>query len=370
MSRTLRLPALAVRQTPGRTVYAAAVDGKQLPSIAVISRARRDDDAGIVGYQRPEVTAHIAAIRAYLESADPMIPNALVVAFDDRVVFEPDGRPEGDVPAATGTLVVPLSEGDDDTDKPGWLVDGQQRCAAIRDAAVDSFPVVVTAFVAADESDQREQFILVNSAKPLPKGLVHELLPFTTGALPPGLLRKRLPAALLDRLNRDADSPLEGLIRTQTTPGGVVKDNSVLRCLENSLTDGALHRHREAALVDGDLEGMLALLKDYWAAVREVFPEAWGKPPRQSRLMHGVGILSMGFLMDMIADAPAVDRVPGREEFVEVLERIRPACRWTGGTWDFGRPWNEVQNTAQDTGLVTRHLAARYAASCREAASR
>ncbi len=28
-----------------------------------------------------------------------------------------------------------------DEDKPGWIVDGQQRSAAIRDARIDSFPV-------------------------------------------------------------------------------------------------------------------------------------------------------------------------------------------------------------------------------------
>ena len=41
------------------------------------------------GYQRPEALKHIASIRRYLESDDPMIPNALVIAFDERVKFEP-----------------------------------------------------------------------------------------------------------------------------------------------------------------------------------------------------------------------------------------------------------------------------------------
>ena len=35
--------------------------------------------------QRPEVLSHIASIRRYLESEAPMIPNALVVAFDKRL---------------------------------------------------------------------------------------------------------------------------------------------------------------------------------------------------------------------------------------------------------------------------------------------
>jgi DGQHR domain-containing protein len=58
----------------------------------------------------------------------------------------------------------------------GWIVDGQQRCVAIRDARVDSFRVCVTAFITESDEEQRSEFILVHSAKPLPKGLIYELL--------------------------------------------------------------------------------------------------------------------------------------------------------------------------------------------------
>ena len=85
----MRLPALQVRQGPNRTLYSFAVDGKQLPLFATVSRIHRDANTGVQGYQRPEVLSHIAAIRKYLESDDPMIPNALVIAFDKRVIFEP-----------------------------------------------------------------------------------------------------------------------------------------------------------------------------------------------------------------------------------------------------------------------------------------
>ena len=44
----------------------------------------------------------------------------------------------------------------------------------------------------------------------------------------------------MERLNYDEDSPLAGMINTPTTPDGIVKDNSMLRMLENSITDGAL----------------------------------------------------------------------------------------------------------------------------------
>ena len=37
--------------------------------------------------------------------------------------------------------------------------------------------------------------------------------------------------------------------------------------------------------------------------MRDTFPDAWGKPAEQSRLMHGAGIRAMGRLMDRIMSA-------------------------------------------------------------------
>jgi DGQHR domain-containing protein len=363
---TLRLPALEVRQGDGRVLYSFAVDGKELPSFAAVSRIRRDGDAQVEGYQRPEVLSHIASIRRYLESEAPLIPNALVVAFDKRVQFEPlPGGPATSY-ARPGTLIIPASDDSPDADKPGWIVDGQQRSAAIRDARIDSFPVVITAFVTDSDEDQRSQFILVNSAKPLPKGLIYELLPATSGALPVPLQARRFPAVLLRRLNCEVRSPLYRKIRTPTTPEGIVKDNSILKMLENSLSDGALYSFRNPAATEGDEEKMMDLLTSFWAAVRDVFAEAWDKPPRQSRLMHGVGIVSLGFIMDAIFDRYSRMRVPRSDDFSHDLAALREVCRWTNGFWDFGpgtqRKWNELQNTTRDIQLLTNYLLYEYKA--------
>jgi DGQHR domain-containing protein len=363
---TLRLPAIEVRQGDGRVLYSFAVDGKKLPSFAAVSRIRRDGDAQVEGYQRPEVLSHIASIRRYLESEAPMIPNALVVAFDKRVQFEPLPSGPATSYARPGTLIIPVCDDASDADKPGWIVDGQQRSAAIRDARIDSFPVVITAFVTDTDEDQRSQFILVNSAKPLPKGLIYELLPATSGALPLPLQARRFPAVLLRRLNCEVRSPLYRKIRTPTTPEGIVKDNSILKMIENSLSDGALYSFRNPANGTGDEDKMMDLLITFWTAVRDVFAEAWDKPPRQSRLMHGVGIVSLGFIMDAIFDRYSRKRTPGTDDFAHDLTALREVCRWTNGFWDLGpgtqRKWNELQNTTRDIQLLTNYLLYEYKA--------
>src|SRR5882762_4177556 len=170
----LRVPALEITQRPGRVFYSFAVDGKLLASFTTISRIRRDASEALIGYQRPEVLSHINEIREYLESSNPLLPNAIVIAFNDRVTFLPGETAPGGF-TRFGTLVIPTSSLQSDEDKPGFIVDGQQRVAAIRDAEITEFPICATAFIAANESEQREQFILVNSTKPLPKGLIYEL---------------------------------------------------------------------------------------------------------------------------------------------------------------------------------------------------
>jgi DGQHR domain-containing protein len=357
----LRLPAIAVEQSPGRTVYTFAVDGKLVHRFATVSRVARHEGE-LRGYQRPEVLSHVEDIRNYVESPAPMIPNAIVLAFDTRVRFEPSTPRRG--LSTVGVLVIPLEGGLADEKKPGFIVDGQQRLAAIREAHVEGFPVLVSAFITDDAGEQTEQFLLVNSAKPLRKALIYELLPRTRAQLAPALLRRRLPAKLLERLNLDPASPLHLKIRTATNPWGVIQDSSLLKMLQNSLSDGALYCFRHKGAGENDLESMLELLRNYWTAVSRVFPDAWALPPRKSRLMHGAGIVSMGFIMDTIGSHLAGTPIPTVAQYEQDLRPLVPVCHWTAGTWDFGqghhRKWNEVQNTSKDLHLLSEHILREY----------
>jgi DGQHR domain-containing protein len=294
-----------------------------------------------------------------------MLPNSIVVAFDSRVRFEACEQDKSDSTyARVGTLSIPIDPTGSGDDKPGVIVDGRQRVAAIREAAVTSFPVVVTAFVSSNIREKSEQFILINSTKPLPKELVYELLPGTTATLPKALQRRRFPAYLLELLNHEEDSPFRGMIRTATTPHGLVKDSVVLTMLENSLSDGVLYRYRYTENGVGDVDNMLAVLSNFWRAVRQVFVEAWALPIRSSRLMHSAGIISLGFLMDSIADRLRHTQVPTQEQFADDLKPLVSVCRWTDGYWDFGlgmqRKWNEIQNTPKDIQLLTNYLLVQY----------
>lgn len=362
--QTLVVPALAIEQAPGRRLFSFAVDGKRLPGFAAVSRVKRNATHELAGYQRAESLSHIRTIQKYLETANAILPNALVVAFDSRVRFESDDDPGGGL-TQSGRLIIPVDESQEEHEKPGWIVDGQQRCAAIRDADVEHFPVYVTAFITDSVAEQRSQFILVNSTKPLPKGLIHELLPSTPAAdLPALLLKKRYPAQLLDRLNYDPDSPFFRRIRTPTTAEGTIKDNSILKMLAMSIEDGALYQWFDPESGTGDTDAMLALLKNFWRAVADTFPTAWDSAPRRSRLVHGVGILALGALMDEISYELREEGVPSHRLFCEHIGIVAGECHWTSGAWplasDDVRRWNELQNTPRDIRALSDYIVRAY----------
>lgn len=356
----LSLPALRIRQG-AQFIYTFGVDGKRIHDFATVSRVHRNDIT-LQGYQRPEVLSHIKAIRRYLESDGAMLPNAVVVAFDERVRFEESGATSHVDYVTAGQLVIPIDESLPEDQKPAWLVDGQQRSAAIRDADLAEFGVAAVGFIAHGEAEQRSQFILVNNTKPLPKGLIHELLPDTMGHLPTAYARKQLPAEVLARLNfgdRAAGAPFAGRIATPTMAEGYIKDNSVLKMIENSLYDGALYQYRDPDDGTGDVDQIVLHLNYFWTIVQLTFPLAWDQAPTKSRLTHGAGIQAMGYVMDALTDGVPTAELGGMN-LEATISRLGEQCAWTSGTWDFGeeqvRRWNGIQNTPNDVKVLTSHL--------------
>jgi DGQHR domain-containing protein len=232
-----------------------------------------------------------------------------------------------------------------------WIVDGQQRSLALAQAKNSRLPVPVVAFVSDDLQMQREQFILVNKAKPLPTRLINELLPETGGiVLPRELAARKIPSELCNLLNRDPRSPFHKLIRRfsdKENKDAVVVDTAIVNMIRSSLNNplGALAPYRTGGAEPSSIQGMYRLLRGYWSAVKDTFPEAWGRSPTQSRLMHSAGILAMGILMDRVYGRHSGK--PNEEKSVRAdLRQIAPYCHWTRGTWDgLSLAWNEIQNT-------------------------
>jgi DGQHR domain-containing protein len=351
--------ALRTHQGNNIDVFAFFIYGSDIMKIADISRISRDDGDLLKGFQRSEIKNHVKSITEYLNSNNALFPNSIILALGKEIDFR---QSRGPIPnnlidiAQSGNLTIPIRP---EGKRIAWIVDGQQRSLALANATNSRIPVPVVAFVSPDIETQREQFILVNKAKPLPTRLINELLPEVDALLPRDLASRKLPSELCNLLNKDPKSPFYKLIKRESTiqsEQGIIVDTAILESIKKSLRSpmGVLNQYK--GVVDSDHDAMYQSLVLYWSIVRETFLTSWGKPPTESRLMHSAGIKAMGTLMDQIM--LRADSTPNPEtEVRNSLNRIAPYCRWSEGIWEtLNWRWNEIQSTPQHIARLSEYL--------------
>lgn len=334
-------PALRAQQAADHDVFVFAASPEEVLRFAQIERVGRSDEGHLKGFQRHQIASHIRDIRDYLGREDALLPNAVIVAFIDGVGIQELGN---------GRLEIHI----DDSDGPhGFVVDGQQRLTALSGLHKPGFQVFVSALVCKNYDELRQQFVLINSTRPLPKSLIYELLPSVEG-LPERYTARRFAAKVVERLNFTGGRALRGEIRQHTNPRGVISDTAMQKLVMNSASHGAL---RGFVRFEDREDRAVALINEYFEAVADVFGGEWvGMTPRVSRLRHGAGIVAMGFVMDLLV---ATRNASAKADFLPVLEILKPFTAWTSGSWNMDGhvfPWNDIQNTPSDIDLLTRHL--------------
>jgi DGQHR domain-containing protein len=345
VSHKLRFSAIKARQSPRHSVVSFAASAAQVFEIARIERAGRSQSGELYGFQRPQIAAHIHEIRDYLEREDAVLPNSVVVAFTDGVHVRPLG----------GSIVefeIDVSNG-----PPGLIVDGQQRLTALSPLTDKTFEVFVSGILCENEEELRRQFILINNTRPLPKELIYELLP-SVEALPARMSSRSMASALTQRLNFDRNSSLYRQIHLHTNAEGKIASNAVQRVIMVSRSYGALRILAQSP--DGE-EKCFQLVSDFYRAVQQVFTKDWeGMSPKTSRLVHSVGIVAMGRVMEV---AFQICQARTFDDFCAVLAGFRDKTHWTQGKWIIGsgetmreRSWNEFQSTSPDIQMMSDHL--------------
>lgn len=366
--RLLKLNALRLEQNSDAPLYVFGVDGRLIHQFASVQPANRSADGVLSGYQRTRVERHIMEIHDYLETDHSILPNAIVLALREAVTFEPIKGVLRNEWGTPGILLIPLPRGREL--KPCVIVDGQQRVAALAELGPNRvFPVVVVAFQSLSEEHQRDQFILVNKTKPLPRDLVNELLPGTSVRLPKGLALKKVASTVLQRLRFERDSPFYRRIRGlgPDSETNNISPNGLLDVISSSIRKrGVLFEYWDANGETHDVAGMTALLKVFYEGVRRTWPDAWEQSPWTSRLVHGVGIVAMGSVMERVMNEVQMSSPRAAAMVHHRLEPLTDACAWTeaDGNWPgLNVPWNWFQNTSQDKQKLSSYLLSVYRGS-------
>jgi DGQHR domain-containing protein len=320
-----------------------AAPARDILAWAHIERVGRGSAGALRGFQRPQIASHIKEIHDYLRQPDAVLPTPIVIAFVGGVKV---------VTEADGTATISISPGETGL---GFVVDGQQRLLALSSLPDSNFQVFVSVLVCSDHEELRRQFVLINNARPLPKALVYELLPGVDG-LPARFSFRSTAAQLTARLNYDEASSLRGLIHQHTNPSGVIRDTAIQKVIMSSVSDGAMRELME----QDELDSAFELISDFYGAVQDVFPEDWrGHNAKTSRLVHGAGIIAMGYVMEFLY---ARDGARDRAAFRYGLAVLKGRTAWTRGSWRFGEseviPWNKIQNTPGQIIALAQHLIA------------
>lgn len=355
MTQLLTYNALAPRQGNVHTVLSICAQASDVLKFAQIDRIGRNEDGSLRGFQRPQVANHIREIRQYLSSDDAVLPNSVVVAFteDAGIVVESTGD-------GMARVSIPV------VDEPkGFVVDGQQRLTALSGLADSEFEVFVSILICRGVEDLRKQFILINNTRALPKALIYELLPSVDG-LPDRLSGRTAAARMVDRLNYDEDSSLHGQIKQHTNPSGLLQDTVLQKIIMDSLVGGALRgfistsraQFTEEIDIETDaFERGFKLISNFYGAVQEVFDVEWiNQTPRSSRLVHGVGLVGMSFVMEYIH---AIDGAFEKEDFLPALHILEPSTSWTQGYWTLDGEelkWNSLQFLPKHYRALGNHL--------------
>ena len=354
--KALTYAAVQASQSPSHKVLTFAARASDVMRFASIDRIGRSAQGELSGFQRPQIAAHIREIKDYLALKDAVLPNPIVVAFTNGISVKAMDN-------GLSRIRIDLSKG-----PPGLVVDGQQRLTALAQIQDKEFEVFVSALICSDEAELRRQFVLINNTRPLPKSLIYELLPGVEG-LPHRLSNRARASQLTARLNYDERSSLKGLVYQHTNPGGIIRDTAIQRVIMNSLNDGIM---RELIRRDCGEEKCFQIISAFYGAVRLVFKEDWeGHTPKTSRLVHGAGIMSLGYVMEVLALLDAAQTV---EEFGRGLSVLIGETAWTKGEWNFGggdrRHWKAIQNINRDIVMLAQHLIGIVRAKLKERACR
>ena len=267
MKKTFR--ALEVTQND-RTFYVFSIKSDMLYRIAYVSRREVDKKEG---YQRNLSLKRAKEINDYVFRLKGIIPNNIILNFDVALNYDANKQ----------TISFDVK------DNIAWVIDGQHRLfgLSLSDKAID---IVVVAFENLDIPNQAKIFRVINSTqKGVNASLIYDLIDLVKDA---SFLEERAHE-LVKKLNDDQESPWYQQIKMLGTGRGLITQSAFvdnLRLLLDEDKLAALHIYTE--------EEQYGILKNYFSAIKFLFPDDWGNA--NSLLTKTMGFYSLMLLLPTV----------------------------------------------------------------------
>ncbi len=329
--------ALEVKQNSlGYHLYLFIADGKEMAKQVGVRRMEwHKGKFKAEGFQRALDMNRVGEIGTYL-SQNPILPNALVVAFEEGTLeFDPLPGQQEDSVAKFGHLKVkgklidkdgelePLTE----RERIGYVIDGQHRLKAIESSTLPegSFPVIISAFYRVDARFQLSQFYALNQTVPISRALLALLRRELGYQLPTREARKKAISDVCGILQSKPNSPFEAekYVGSPIYKGPLsitVVEGMVERAIKNTILRWKWNENANL-IPESHLQDIAQSLYVYWKGVSEVFPEYWGKRPRDQRLFCAIGLYTMIQFFDKVMENIDINSATAVQE---VKARLKP----------------------------------------------
>ncbi len=339
--------ALEVKQNSlGYHLYIFVVDGKEIVKQVGVRRMEwHKGKFKTEGFQRTLDMNRVSEIGVYL-SQNPILPNALVIAFEEGTLqFDPLPGQQEDSAAKFGSLTIKgkLIKRDGDLEpvpereRIGYVIDGQHRLKGIESSTLPqgSFPIIVSAFYKVDARFQLSQFYALNQTVPISRALLALLRRELGYQLPPREAYKKAISDVCGILQSKPNSPFEAekYVGSPIYKGPLnitVVEGMVERAIKN--TSLKWKWSPDANLIpESHLKDIAQSLYVYWGGISEVFSEYWGKKPKDQRLFCAMGLYTMIQFFDKVMENIDINSAKAVQEVKARLEPIKDM------------PWGKLQ---------------------------
>lgn len=238
-------------QQGGLEFYTFIIDSKTLREITYVSRREIKNPKG---YQRYLSDKRLKDVGEYIKKPRATFPNSIIINLDlKKIRIEPAASNPNH-----GTIIIPKEE------DVAWIIDGQHRLYGFEHSDGKEFDLLVAAYLGLNISDQATIFKIINSnQKGVSLSLIYDLIDLTKDA---EYLDER-GHEIVKALNEDNDSPWKMQIKMLGMGKGIVSQAAFIGSLKKVLQDNILKEY--------PVGEQIKILKDYFCAFKDLFPDAW-----------------------------------------------------------------------------------------------
>lgn len=340
-----------------------------------------------IGVQRAKKVKWVKDLESALKKPDAQMWTSTVVYFDlkDIEYLKLQDYENQEI----GVIIIKFKGHLFDHEKPGWILDGQQRMWALEDNAIyndnpDALelrgPITIGIGEFNDENEKgrldfiRKTFSEANATKNVLDSFRIELISTLEVSSQKTLTKedqkKGLIAKIIELLDTDDDSPFKDII--DRSKKGYPKKRQEL------ITFGTMKGLiRDLLIYDGFKECLpiykedtrfdfnITLIKDYFNAVRFTFSSEWEKPYTETRIRDRLILTSFANLIKTIIHITVARAAADRDQrFKDIVKELLRLSEDEETSFDIGSPLlSGLHDNMKDIKKLTNSLIQIYTAN-------